>query len=148
MKGEYKTFDKKLFQQNDPKSRDVVKTFLNKKGIEVKDNSNQYGIDLISINGNIKFEVERRLVWNRYEFPFNEVNLLERKTKFFTESNTYYIIVSKDYTRIGIINNSDIKKYMTETNLKESKNKFVSHGEMFYKLPKEKFKWIDVDTSS
>jgi len=146
MKGEYKPFDKKLFKENDPKSRDVVKNFLKTRGVEVKDNTNEYGVDLISSDGNIKFEVERRLVWNRYEFPFNEVNLLERKTRFFTENNTYYIIVSKDYSRIGIINNNDIKIYMNKSNLKESKNKFVSDGEMFYKLPKEKFKWIDVDT--
>lgn len=142
MKGAYKQFDQKLFNQNDPKSRAVVKQYLSNNGIDVNDNANKYGVDLVSENGEVKIEVERRLVWKNEKFPFNEINLPERKAKFFKENNVSYAIVSEDYKRIGLINGKNIQEYITDANLKENPNKFVGAGEMFYKIPRDKFKWV------
>ena len=144
MKGSYKKFDQKLFNDNDPKSREIVINFFKKYNIILKDNEDKYGVDLISEDGSMKFELERRLVWNKTEFPFSDINLPERKAKFFLQNNVSYIIISNDYSHIGIIMGGDIKEYIKNTNLKESANKFVSRGEMFYKLPKHKFKWIKI----
>jgi hypothetical protein len=144
MKGAYKQFDQKLFNQNDPKSREVVKTYLAANNIPVDDNPDKYGVDLISTDGSLKIEVERRLVWDYFEFPFNDINLPERKAKFFVENNVAYIIVSKDYSRLGIINGKTIKEYINTKNLKENRNRLVDSGELFYKLPKDKFKWVKV----
>jgi hypothetical protein len=142
MKGAYKKFDQKLFNENDPKSRKIIKDFFKKYNIILVDNEDQYGVDLLSEDKSVKFELERRLVWNKTEFPFSDVNLPERKAKFFLENNVSYIIISNDYSHIGVIMGREIKNYLNHDNLKESANKFVSKGEMFYKLPKSKFKWI------
>jgi hypothetical protein len=142
MKGSYKKFDQKLFNENDPKSREIIINFFKKYNVFLKDNNDKYGVDLVSEDNSVKFELERRLVWNKTEFPFSDVNLPERKAKFFLENNVSYIIISKDYSHIGVIMGDVIKSYLTDNNLKESANKFVSKGEMFYKLPKSKFKWI------
>ena len=142
MKGSYKRFDKNLFDQNDPKSRDIVKEYFKRYNIVLKDNEDQYGVDLISEDGSIKIEVERRLNWNRCEFPFSDINLPERKAKFFKTGGTTYVIVSKDYSHIGIIKRKDIHQFISDQNLKENKNRLVQQNELFYKLPKSKFKWI------
>lgn len=145
MKGSYKQFDQKLFNQNDPKSRSVVKNYLAKNNVIVDDNNNKYGVDLVSEDGKVKIEVERRLVWKNERFPFNEINLPERKAKFFKENNVSYAIVSEDYKRIGLIHGKNIQQYINDTNLKENPNKFVNSGELFYKLPKTAFKWISTN---
>lgn len=142
MKGVYKRFDKKLFNQNDPKSRNVVKEYFKKHDVVLKDNDDKYGVDLISEDESVKFEIERRLVWDKKDFPYDDINLPERKAKFFLENNVSYIIISKNYSHIGIILGCDIKKYLNDDCLKESRNKFVKSGELFYKLPKTEFKWI------
>ena len=144
MKGVYKKFDQKLFNQNDPKSREVIKNFFKKHNLILKDNNDKYGIDLVSENNSIKIEIERRLVWDKGEFPFSEINLPERKAKFFLENNVAYIILSKDYSKIGVIEGKNLIEYINDDNLKESANKFVSKGEKFYKIPKSKFKWIKI----
>lgn len=144
MKGVYKKFNKKLFNQNDPKSRDVIKQYFKKHNVVLKDNDNKYDVDLISEDGSVKFEIERRLVWTKTEFPYDDINLPERKAKYFLENNVSYIIISKNYSHIGIILGDKIKKYLNDDCLKESRNKFVSHGELFYKLPKSEFKWLKI----
>ena len=141
MKGAYKQFDKNLFNQNDPKSRSLIIIFFKRYGINLKDNEDQYGVDLISENGSMKIEIEHRINWNSSDFPFNEINLPERKAKFFINGDTSYIIISKDYSHIGIMSKKDISHYINDQNLKENKNKFVDKKELFYKLPKTKFKW-------
>jgi hypothetical protein len=140
--GACKEFDKALFEDNDPLSREVVIKFLERTGVQPEENLDQYGIDILSANSPLCFEVERRPVWENGDFPFDEVNLPERKAKFFQDNNSIYIIICKDYTRIGIIYGHIIRGFISEANLKESGNKFVKNGEQFYKLPKSKFKFI------
>jgi hypothetical protein len=142
MIGAYKKFDAALFDNNDPKSREVVKSYLASNGIPVNDNPDKYGVDLISSDGKIKVEVERRLVWKSVEFPFNEINIPERKAKFFKDQSVAYVIVSVDYTRIGMIQGKTLTDFIKTDNLKENPNLYTSRGEMFFKVPKSAFKWI------
>jgi len=146
MKGIHKKFDKQLFDQNDPKSRSVVKEFFKKHNLLFKDNTDKYGIDLLSSDETVGIEIERRLVWVGNSFPYDEINLPERKTKFFLKNiATFYVILSKDYSRMGMISGKVIKEYLTDDLLKENSNKFVNNGELFYKIPKNKFKWFNLD---
>lgn len=144
MIGVAKKFSPSLLRSNDPQSRKVVKEFFAKQKIPLNDNPNKYGVDLISEDGSIQIEVEHRLVWDSNEFPFSEVNVPERKAKFFVENHICYVILSKDYSRIGMIKGDDLMQYLTTENLKESSNKYVRNGEMFFKVPKEKFTWLKV----
>lgn len=145
MIGKYKKFDKELFNQNDLKSRSVVKHFFLSKNVVVDDNPNRYGVDLVSEDGNVQIEIERRPAWVNEEFPYPRVNIPERKTKFFKTDKTSYVIVSNDFSRIGVIPGKKLIKFINKDYLEESKNRFVDSGELFYKIPKEEFKWFKID---
>jgi len=144
MIGNSKRFDKTLHQNNDPKSRQVVKEYFSTHGILIKDNPDKYGVDLISDDGTLQVEVEHRLVWVNDDFPYETVNLPERKAKYFVANSVAYVILSKDYSRMGIIDGKTIMKYIVDENLKESSNKFVRKNEYFYKIPSTSFKWVNV----
>lgn len=139
--GKHKKFSPSLFKKNDPKTRRVVIQFFKKHRIYLEDNPNKFGVDLLSIDRTLEIEVEHRNVWINDEFPYPDINLPERKLKYFTSNNICYAIISKNYTHIGIIYGKTLKKYLTDVNLKECSNKFIKSGEYFYKIPKSEFVW-------
>lgn len=144
MIGVSKPFSKSLHRSNDPQSRRVVKEYLKRNGIEVEDNPNKFGVDLISKDGTLQIEVEHRLVWDSEEFPFAEINVPERKAKFFVTESVSYAILSKDYSHVGMISGKEMLRHIVDENLRESSNKYVREGEYFYKVPKSAFKWAKV----
>jgi hypothetical protein len=141
MKGEYKEFSKSLFQRNDPKSRQVVMEYFKRQKVALEPNQNKFGVDLIAKDGSMSVEVEHRNSWQSVEFPFDTVNVPERKAKYFVENNVHYAILSKDYTQIGLIDGKTLRKYIVDETLTECANKFVKQGEMFFKVPKNAFTW-------
>lgn len=141
MKSEYKEFSKALFQRNDPKSRKIVMEYFKKRKISLVHNENKFGVDLVAEDGSMSVEVEHRNSWQNAEFPFDTVNVPERKAKYFVESNVHYAILSKDYSHIGMIAGKELRKYITESTLTECSNKFIKEGEFFYKVPKLAFVW-------
>lgn len=141
MIGEYKKFSKTLHNQNDPKSRKIVKEYFKKNDILLEDNPDKYGVDLLSKDRTLQIEIEHRLVWTDPEFPFEEVNVPERKEKYFLENHICYVILSRDYSHIGMIDGKTLRKYLTSDTLKESSNRLVKQGELFFKVPKSEFKW-------
>ena len=143
MYGVRKKFSKDLHDCHDPKSRKVVKEFLKKQGIVVNDNTNKKGVDLISDDGTLQLELEHRPPWNSHDFPYSEVNILERK-KYLGEGKIQYIILSRDFSRLGIISGDVIKKYIIDDNLKHNPNKNVWRDEYVYKVPATEFKWIKI----
>jgi hypothetical protein len=144
MIGALKPFSKSLHRNNDPKSRQVVKAYLKRNDIVVEDNPNRYGVDLISPDGTLQIEIEHRLVWTTDEFPFDDINVPERKAKFFVQDSVAYVILSKTYSHIGFIPGRAMMKYIVDENLRENRNKYVREGEYFYKVPKDAFKWDKV----
>jgi hypothetical protein len=142
-----KPFDKSLHDQNDLPAREVVKEWYGRIGIRLIDNPDKYGVDLITEDDSLCVEVERRMVWNTEEFPFADVNFLQRKVKFF-DTKKYslheYAIVSISLKRIGICNESEIMAIVKGTTPTESPNRFVNDSEYFYKIPKSKFFWFSV----
>lgn len=144
MIGVSKKFSKTLYKANDPKSRRVVKEYLAKQGILVEDNDNRFGVDLVSKDGTLQVEVEHRLVWTGEDFPYAEVNVPERKAKFFVEKSVAYFILSRDYSYIGMIDGKTLKPFIVDLNLKECSNKYVKENEYFYKVPTKAFKWDKV----
>lgn len=137
-----KPFDQNLLDENDPKSREVVKKYFLSIGITLIDNPDKYGVDLIGVGSKLKVEVERRNVWKTGQFPYAEVNVPERKAKFFRNLDTCYVIVSEDYAYLGGLNPKDTIPFMKDA--KENRNKYVGSGELFYKVPRDKFKWIKI----
>lgn len=139
-----KPFSKSLHSQNDPASRKLVKKFFAERGIELTDNPDRYGVDLMTADTEMKIEVERRINWEGVEFPYDEVNVPRRKEKFFSSGDTHYVILSKDFKRLGFIAAKVIQRYMKPDFLKESKNRFVKEHEYFYKIPRKEFEFYPV----
>ena len=144
MIGVNKPFSKDLHMKNDPTSRKLVKEFFAERGIKLKDNPNKFGVDLMTEDSDLLIEVEHRLNWAQPEFPYEEVNVPQRKSKFFAEGIAHYVILSRDYKYLGFINAKSIQKYMAAEYLKESSNRFVKEHEYFYKIPKSEFEFYQV----
>ena len=143
MHGVRKRFSQSLNDSHDPKSRKIVKEYLAKQGIVVKDNPNKKGVDLLSEDGSVQIELEHRPPWKGEEFPFSEVNVLARKS-YLGEGKIDYIILSCDFKRLGIITAKEIQPYIIDSNLHHHRNKYVSEGEYVYKVPASAFKWVTV----
>jgi len=145
MIGVRKPFSKGLHAKNDPQSRRLVREFFAERGVTLVDHPNKYDIDLVSDDGSVRVEVEHRLNWEQAEFPFEEINVPERKAKFFTEGTTHYVILSKSYDYLGFICSTSIQRFMIPECLKESSNRFVEHSEYFYKIPKKEFEFYQIE---
>lgn len=142
-----KKFEQSLHDENDIPARDTVKKLYSHIGYVLLDNPDKYGIDLIDTSGILSVEVERRLVWDKKDFPFPEVNFLQRKEKFFIKSKTMltdYAIVSVSLKRVGLIDKNTLMELIEFSNPVENPNKYVSDSEYFFKIPKSKFTWFDV----
>jgi len=140
-----KIFSQKLCDENDRPAREVVKEFYSRIGINLKDNPNTYGVDLISEDSSLCVEVECRHVWDEPEFPFDTVNFLNRKMKFVKlhKYNIFeFVIVSYDFKRLGIINRDTLMANIEKTSLRALSNRFVAEGEKFYQIPKNQFTWF------
>jgi hypothetical protein len=143
MYGVRKRFSQSLHDSHDIPSRRVVKEYLAKQGIIVKDNPNKKGVDLLSEDGTVQIELEHRPPWVDEDFPYSEVNVLARK-KYLGEGKIDYIILSRDFKRLGIITGKAIQPYIIDSNLHHHRNKNVYEGEYVYKVPVTAFKWVSV----
>jgi hypothetical protein len=144
MIGVSKPFSKSLHAKNDPISRKLVKEFFAERGVILKDHPNKYDIDLMSQDESVRVEVEHRLNWDTPEFPYKEVNVPERKAKFFGAGNTHYVILSNKYSHLGFISAKIIQGYIKDEYLKESRNRFIEKQEYFYKIPSSEFEFYEI----
>jgi hypothetical protein len=137
-----KPFDPETFQANDPPAREVVKACFRSFGVELLDNPDIYGVDLISADGVTRVEVERRLVWESGPFPYDPVHIPSRKARILGDGSCAYAIVSKDLKSVGMIGGFKLFEYLM-LDPHESFNKHVHEGETFYRVPRDEFDWFD-----
>src|ERR1035437_2811669 len=92
-------FSEEWMQRNDPPSRKTVINFYKRFGVNLKDGPNKYKIDLISEDGEILVEVERRgkEAWLTGDFPFPTVCIPSRKKGWFNQE-AQYAVCSQDLT--------------------------------------------------
>ena len=69
-------------------------------------------------------------MWDTDEFPFDSVQLPERKSKFF-DAPTLFFIWNKQLTSALLFKSDDIKD-LTPV---EVSNKYKASGEFFYQIP-------------
>lgn len=127
-------FKQQCFDDNDLRAREKAKELLRKRFV-VKDNPDQYGIDLLCYNkeGELKYsvEVEVKNLWSGNSFPWSEINVPERKGKFFSQNKVMYIMFNTDLTSCFIVSGADIMSCKKE----EVPNRRHESGEYFYKVP-------------
>ena len=125
------------FDENDERARTKAKELLSKR-YTVIDNPDPYDIDLICYKDNkiiCYVEVEVKNLWQGQEFPWNEVNVPRRKSKYFIKyKNSYYIMFNTDLTSCLIAD----RVTMLQSRIVEIPNKRNPEGEYFLKVPYEK----------
>ena len=130
-----KKFDKNLHEQYDKFGKDKVIALFDKHyKIKLVENEDIYGVDLVAYKDNKKIgyvEVEVRNSWKTDLFPFETLNVPERKRKLLINNmKTYFISVNKNGSMAFICT----AKRVLASDLQESKNKYVASGEKFFKV--------------
>ena len=145
MKGAYKKFNKKLYEQNDKIARQITKQlFMDKDGVELLDNYDQYGPDLLmKRNGQIicYVECEVKIVWNKFNFPYSTIQFPERKKKFTNlDIPTLFCMINNLKNRALTVGGGTL----LSSPLVEVSNKYKSSGELFFQVPKDKVIFYDL----
>ena len=127
-----KKFDRSLYQEYDQKARDVTTAYLEHLGYEVKEHPDRYAQDLLAWKDDEEFcvECEVKLVWEGDEFPYPNVQLPERKKKFF-HAPTQFFIWNKPLEYAMTFWSHDVATLESV----EVPNKYVYSGEYFYQIP-------------
>lgn len=135
-----KAFNKELYQQYDELAKKKTTEHLQSLGCQVVPHPNRYAQDLMAKTEMNKFmvECEVKIVWKTDDFPYETVQLPERKSKFFNERTLFYIW-NEATTRAVTFWSDDIKD-LTPV---EVPNKYVRKGEYSYQIPLHMTKFIE-----
>lgn len=137
MRGAYKHFDQKLFNQNDFPARSRVLDYISSHGLYAIQNDDKYGPDLVIYKGfrpSYYVEVEVKRVWKGSQgyFPWDTIQIPERKGKFLNMGLPIeFFILRADLEMAVIIDGATIEK----SPLVEVPNKLITAGEKFYQVP-------------
>ena len=99
---EYKAFDPKLHAKFDKPAKERILDYM-RKGL-IKENPDKYGPDIL-VQDSYYVEVEVREIWKDDNFPFDEIHIPERKTKFFKlDKPCYYFCLSWFVSPMYVLN--------------------------------------------
>lgn len=137
-----KKFNQQLHDKYDPPARKAVTDWVKMKwGLECRENPNVFGVDLIVLRegkrvGYIEVEVRN---WAYCHYP--TIHVAHRKEKLFQQDlPTLFFALTQDLTHAYWCHAKVAKDYP----LIEVKNFEVPNGEMFYDIPVERFKYVDL----
>jgi hypothetical protein len=167
MDGEYKKWDKSLYEKYDELGKKYASHFLPKilklnnaekyRNVEVKKNSDVYGPDLECYNdGKLigYFEPEIKNNWDTQKFTFPDLQIPERKAKWVDGHKglpvTFCILrkpVSEGSSaRLSIQGMATVTGKNVASSPKQMvPNKYIPKGELFFKVPLHKVKFHDFD---
>ena len=139
-----KQFSADLHDKYDEKGRAAAKKLFKRWGLELVDNPDKYGVDLIAYkDGNVygNVEVEVREAWVG-DFKFDTLNIPYRKRKFFSaEGNNCLVAFNSDCSQAFICNDWAV----LFSDVEEVKNKYVENGEKFFKVKLNEIKLVKVN---
>jgi hypothetical protein len=139
-----KRFDTNLYSQNDSVARAKIKELFEGSDYKIVDNAKKTGVDLfVYKNGthilNIECEIKR--VWKTKDFPYESVQIPERKNKYFKlDKPTIFVMFNDDQSAYLAIKGKDLES----SPLKEVPNKYVWKGELFFQVPLDKVTLNDI----
>lgn len=146
MQGKYKQFDPELHAATDSAARTTVLRYLDRTSLGGWcSNTDQYGVDLVrhSANGEIAAgtEVEIKRVWSGPDFPWDSLQVPERKHKFTKlQFPVEFWILNKELTHALVIPAGVLAEYEPV----EVANKYISKGERFYQVPLDRCNLIEL----
>ena len=127
-----KKFNKDLFEKYDRLARAATTEYLTTRGYKVTPHPDKYAQDLLAVDDEHQFcvECEVKMVWKGDTFPFDSVQLPERKKKFLN-SLTQFFIWNEGLTKAVSFWSDDVRTLEPV----EVPNKYISKGEYFYQVP-------------
>lgn len=141
---ERKRFDRELFDKYDKAAREATTRVLKAKGYDVIEHPDRYAQDLIAYmpldDYEFHVECEVKRVWKELEFPYDSVQLPQRKQKFF-DGKTQFYIWNEPLTRAASFWDFDI----ADLTPVEVPNKYMYKDEYFFQIPLEMVVFIDAD---
>lgn len=148
MRGSYKPFDRKSYEENDARARAAVVQYLRggEFDIVVIPNEDLYGPDLVaSTNRGTEWYVECEIKYNwkstQEKFPFSTVQLPERKQKFLNLGiPVEFWILREDCGMAVVIPDTAIDLKF----LREVPNSRIASGELFYQIPLDLCNVVDL----
>lgn len=132
-----KRFDSALYEENDKLAKEFVKNILKGSEFQVIENPKKRDVDLLLYRNsehvaNIECEIKR--VWKEKEFPYESIQIPDRKTKYTKLTKpTIFVMLNNDQTAYVAIP----QQTLLASPKKEVPNKYVFSGEMFYQVPKD-----------
>lgn len=145
MNGSYKQFDPALYEQYNRAAIDAVRSHINASGLFVQDNDDIYGPDLVVYLGfkpRYYVECEVKLIWSGPDFPFDTIQLPERKAKFARlPKPCEFWICNREYTHAIVISDRNLEPDM----IVEVPNKLVANGELFYQVPIDRTVLVELE---
>jgi hypothetical protein len=127
-------FNQAAFDDGEAKSRQVVMDYYTSLGINIWENPDRYGIDLLSEFGGI--ELERRSVWWD-KFPFPTLHIPYRKKRLANPNNTF-IILNKFFNKLAVVNGIHLKDVIVQDTP-------TVKGEKFFDIPLESVMFISLE---
>jgi len=132
-----KPFNRTLYNNNDKIARKIGKAIAKVMGYKAIDNEDKYGIDLLLsyINtpefslGVMGMECEIKQHWQDGKFPFDTIQIPERKSKWAVVGN-FFMVANGPLTQGLILGGSVVGR----SPLKEVPNKYVPKGEKFFQV--------------
>jgi hypothetical protein len=139
-----KRFDPTLYAQNDEIARNFVKNVLKGSDYQVMDNPKKRGVDLLVYKDSIhiaNIECEIKRVWKTTEFPYDSVQIPERKEKYTgLDKPTIFVMLNSDQTQYLAVKDTTL----LASPKKEVPNKYVFKGELFFQVPKDQVIFNDL----
>ena len=133
-----KPFDPNAYKKYDQPARKVTKKYFKKFNIDLIDNPNKYCADLIK-EGDYYVECEIRNGWKEGKFPWQVVNLPERKEKFLKlDMPIIFFIWNKTLTSAITVKGETVAACGKEI----VPNRLVRYGEKFFRIPIDQTKQV------
>jgi hypothetical protein len=140
-----KTFDRSLYESHDTIGRQkTIEFFKERYNVNLIENPDIYGIDLLAFRGSNKVgyvEVEVRNNWSGTKFPFDCLHVPERKEKLLSQDLPTVLVSLNKQCTMAFICGADLILFSPKM---ERVNKYVSSGEIFFLVNLNRIKLVNL----
>ncbi len=137
-----KKFDQGLHDQYDAIGRDMSKRYFKRYNVDLVDNPDKYGVDLIAYKDDKKVgyvEVEVRNAWDGDRFLHETLNVPYRKRKLLELDMPVYLLSWSSTSDYGFLCKASV---ILKSEVLEKPNKYLDKSEHFFVVPVDKIRLV------
>jgi hypothetical protein len=139
-----KEFDQELYEADD-NAKIKVMQWLRSNGYEAWENPDTYGIDILAVRNNKRYEIEVEVKhnWIGPTFLFDTIHYSVRKKKFLASQNLVrFVTLNHERTHAAVVAGED----MIDARIVKKRTKYTSQ-ESFIEVDVSKVKWIQLEST-